>query len=353
MHVRMFQPQSVRQCFVLGRLYEMAHPRKQSAWSGSKNSFTKSVVNYKKDNKWKAVGCTNMEQTKNPILQPRKFLTPAEMSDRRAKGLFYFCDEKFSPAHYLTHKKSQLYLLDANKEEEEDAEVRAILEQQEECDIAHISINAVSGISDYTTMKVKGVHAKRPLFVLTDSGSTHNFMDIRVADRLGCNVKPPGLARVTVADGGQLRVTGRIEKLKWNFQSHVFQADFMVTALGNCDMVLGVQWLRTLGPITWDFDKLIMQFKFGPKRVTLNSIHPGSVRESKASKIIKVKDSEPQLSMIYAYEPCHELQNGVMCGGSRKLFAENEFYATTTLNRVWRHFFGTNKVTTNQRQSQP
>lgn len=30
--------------------------------------------------------------------------------------------------------------------------------------------------------------------------------------------------------------------------------------LGSCEVVLGVQWLRTLGPILWDFDKLYMQF---------------------------------------------------------------------------------------------
>lgn len=308
MHVRMFQPQTVRQCFVLGRLYEMAHPTKQSVWSGSKQSFSKNSFQHKKEGEQKAVVAVSSEQQKNPILQPRKFLTPAEMSDRRAKGLCYFCDEKFTPAHYLTHKKAQLYLMDVNEEEElEDGEVRAILEQQnEEGEIAHISVNAIAGVSDYTTMKVKGIYAKKPLFVLIDSGSTHNFMDTKVANRLGCKVIPPGLAKVTVADGGQLRVTGKVEKLRWNSQGHSFQADFMVIDLGNCDMVLGVQWLKTLGPITWDFDRLVMQFKYESKKVTLNGIHPGSVREAKAAKINKISDSQPQLSMIYAYEAIPE-----------------------------------------------
>lgn len=107
---------------------------------------------------------------------------------------------------------------------------------------------------------------------------------------------------MTVADGGQLRVTGRVEKLNWNFQSHNFQAYFMVIALGNCDMVLGVQWYKTLGPITWDFDKLVMQFMMGSRRVTLSGIKQGSVRESKATKINKIRDEHPQLFMIYAYE---------------------------------------------------
>lgn len=61
----------------------------------------------------------------------------------------------------------------------------------------------------------------------------------------------------------------------------------MVIALGNCDMVLGVQLLRTLGPIPW------------VSKSDLNGIHQGSVCESKAYEIIKIKDSEPHLSMIY------------------------------------------------------
>lgn len=38
----------------------------------------------------------------------------------------------------------------------------------------------------------------------------------------------------------------------------------------------------------------------------MKGIHPGSVRESKATKISKIMDSEPQLSMIYACEATEE-----------------------------------------------
>lgn len=37
MHVRMFSPQTIRHCFMLGRLYEKAHPRKQNHVSGGVN----------------------------------------------------------------------------------------------------------------------------------------------------------------------------------------------------------------------------------------------------------------------------------------------------------------------------
>jgi len=31
--------------------------------------------------------------------------------------------------------------------------------------------------------------------------------------------------------------------------------------MGGCDIVLGAEWLRTLGPITMDFQELYMSFK--------------------------------------------------------------------------------------------
>lgn len=43
MHVRMFTPQSTRQCFVLGRLYEKAHPQKEFR---SSSGFVKPQVGY-------------------------------------------------------------------------------------------------------------------------------------------------------------------------------------------------------------------------------------------------------------------------------------------------------------------
>ena len=77
--------------------------------------------------------------------------------------------------------------------------------------------------------------------------------------------------------------------------------DFMVIPLGGHDIVLGVQWLSTLGHITWDFQKLEMVFKWGSSKVLLRGISPGSVREIKAKRVKEKRDSDIQLHMIYAY----------------------------------------------------
>ena len=40
-------------------------------------------------------------------------------------------------------------------------------------------------------------------------------------------------------------------------------------------MISGTQWLRTLGPILWDFVELWMQFSFNGNKDTFNGLQPG------------------------------------------------------------------------------
>ena len=45
------------------------------------------------------------------------------MSERRAKGLCYFCDKPFSVEHGLTHKKLQIHLMEVDDIEEDIVEI--------------------------------------------------------------------------------------------------------------------------------------------------------------------------------------------------------------------------------------
>jgi len=54
----------------------------------------------------------------------------------------------------------------------------------------HISIHTIDRINTYQTIRVTGkVKKRRPLHILIDSGSTHNFLDLTTAKRLNCNVR--------------------------------------------------------------------------------------------------------------------------------------------------------------------
>lgn len=290
----------------MGRLYEKAHPRKfnNNAWSGGKGQAAplsqKGLLPLRSEN------VTIKEGQKGNDNGPplRKFLTSAEMSERRAKGLCYYCDEKYTRDHYLKHKKAQLFLLEYDEMEEEIVETEEVLcaEGSTDNEVAQIYINAISGHTDYTTMRVRGTQGKKSLYILIDSGYTHNFIDQKIAQLFGCRVDPSPRSKVAVADGSRIAISGKVKQFSWYFQNHLFHDDMMVIPLGCHDMVLGVQWLHKLGPITWDFHELEMKFKWDNKKITLHGIKAGSVREVKAKRLENIKENDIQLHMIYAYE---------------------------------------------------
>lgn len=118
---------------------------------------------------------------------------------------------------------------------------------------ACISVHALTGEQNYHTMRIVGMVKRKSVHILIDSGSTHNFLDLEYAKTLGCELEqiPPQV--VSVADGNQIACQHQCRDFMWNVQDKQFKADVMLIQLGSCDMVLGIQWLRTLGEISWDF----------------------------------------------------------------------------------------------------
>ena len=74
---------------------------------------------------------------------------------------------------------------------------------------------------------------------------------------------------IFVADGTKLISTSTCKGFKWEKQGFIFQTDMRVLPFKGCDMVLGIQWLATLGPIKWDFKNLSMYFTLKIRRNVL------------------------------------------------------------------------------------
>jgi hypothetical protein len=58
-------------------------------------------------------------------------------------------------------------------------------------------------------------------------------------------------------------------------QGHIFHTNLFILPLAGCDVVLGIHWLRTLGPILWDFTALTMAFSYGGVHCQLQGIQQG------------------------------------------------------------------------------
>ncbi|KAF3520688.1 hypothetical protein DY000_02059509 [Brassica cretica] len=65
-----------------------------------------------------------------------------------------------------------------------------------------ISINALNGSTSYNCMRMIGQYGKTKLHTLIDPRSTHNFVDINIANHIGCKLeptKPMSLEQIDVA----------------------------------------------------------------------------------------------------------------------------------------------------------
>ncbi|XP_074266111.1 uncharacterized protein LOC141588577 [Silene latifolia] len=226
---------------------------------------------------------------------------PVDVEERRRKNLCFYCDELFTPGHKY---KGQMYKIqivpidseddgnawcDDNLMETEDSEPHEVLEESLE-EQPLISLNAISGNNSFQTMRVTGKVRSHSVHILVDSGSTHNFLDEAVARKLGCRLVNTCPLEVSVANGDTIVTTKMCKKFNWQLHGVEFLADVMIVPLGGCEMVLGVQWLASLGPVSWDFDKLRMEFVYKGKRVVLRGITRGELQwvcEKKISQACK------------------------------------------------------------------
>ncbi|MCH83985.1 Ty3/gypsy retrotransposon protein, partial [Trifolium medium] len=141
-----------------------------------------------------------------------------------------------------------------------------------------LSLHALTGLPSYQTMKICGSHNQKTLQILLDSGSTHNFLDLEVAKKLGCKLEPVPPMIVTAGGGNKLHAPFVCRNFSCQIQQTTFVADVVVLPLGCYDLILGIPFLKSLGPILWDFNALQMEFKFNGKRFVLRGAKQNSIK---------------------------------------------------------------------------
>ena len=110
------------------------------------------------------------------------------------------------------------------------------------------------------------------MVVLIDGGSTHNFIDHAIVQKYSLPVLKNRTFQVTVANGEKIDCVGLCPSLTINIQGQPLIADYYVLPVAACQVVLGVQWLTTLGPIEMDYSRLTMTFTKGGKTCTFHGL---------------------------------------------------------------------------------
>ena len=139
----------------------------------------------------------------------------------------------------------------------------------------------------------------KPLHILIDSDSTHNFLNTKMTKKLGCKVEEIGPMEVDVANGNSLACVAICRGLTWTLQGSKFTKDVLLLPLGNYDMVLEVQWLQALGKIKWDFKHLIMEFGVKGKRHVIKiGIAPVDLKTVTMKQLEKILPYSAECSLI-------------------------------------------------------
>jgi len=194
---------------------------------------------------------------------PFRRLPWEEMQKRKAQGLCFNCNERFTAGHKC--QGMQLLLLEGPigfneityEEVTEEADVE---EATREIDEPEITLHALTGWSAPRTMRVDAKVGVFNAVVLIDSGSTHNFVSTRMADRLRLPVVPTETFTVWVANGARLQCQGKFEKVQVLLQEIPFSLTLYSLPLADLDIVLGVQWLEMLGYVICNWRTLTMKF---------------------------------------------------------------------------------------------
>jgi hypothetical protein len=181
--------------------------------------------------------------------KPRfKRLSPEELATKRANKECYHCPEKYSADHMCTTKGVFLIQLDDDMDEEDVAE-----------DLG-ISLHALTSIDIGDMMKLHVFINGSMLVALVVSGCTHTFIREVVASQIGLHVAPrPGLS-VKITNGDRVTSKGVFPKQWVSIDDEEFDINCYILSLAGFDVILGVQWLHSLGPILWNFSALAMEF---------------------------------------------------------------------------------------------
>nr|CAD1821575.1 unnamed protein product [Ananas comosus var. bracteatus] len=149
-------------------------------------------------------------------------------------------------------------MIPAEEEEEEPPS------KDEEGEEVGVSVHALSGQNPHDTIKVQSEVKGR-------NGGSHPLA-------------------VTVADGHKVLSKLKCANFQWIMQGEPYQAELRVIRLDGSSMILGIDWLRAYGQVTFDYSDNSVSFNKDGKQMVLKGIAEGS----------KMKTSTAELKSITA-----------------------------------------------------
>jgi hypothetical protein len=89
-----------------------------------------------------------------------------------------------------------------------------------------------------------------------------------------------------IVDGGTINCLGKCNTINLTMGEYVMNSKMIAIPMGGADVVLGIQWLQSLGTMAFNFQELFMKFSLEGKEIELRGItgKPSKVISSNSMK---------------------------------------------------------------------
>ncbi|XP_041999909.1 uncharacterized protein LOC121749403 [Salvia splendens] len=203
------------------------------------------------------------EQPRLPLIR----VSQAEKSERSRLGLRWHCPGKWVICHVC--KQRMLCYADEDDAgiDEWDGDVR---DEEVIREVAHI--HSLDGGRRSRPLKVLGQIQDREVCILVDTGSDRDFLHLEIAESLHLSLSPIRPFRVFIGNGVALLCTHMSRQTKLEVQGSVFVVDLHILPIHGTDVILGMDWLESLGKISADFAGKTLEFIHKGQPFTLNGI---------------------------------------------------------------------------------
>ena len=156
-------------------------------------------------------------------------------------------------------------------------------------DFEQLSLKALAGTAHGDALQLRSRVANKAMLVLVDSGSSHSFVSSSFLNTVGIQSVDAPPKKVKMANGQMLLSNKVVPHMKWWCQGQTLTADMRVLDLGDCDAILGYDWLKTRSPMLCQWDKKTIEFQENGHTVTLQGIQsvPQTISGISAASLVK------------------------------------------------------------------
>nr|GEU86582.1 reverse transcriptase [Tanacetum cinerariifolium] len=237
------------------------------------------------------------KSTVNPNNKPLaiKWISPVEQQEHLSKGLWFNCDNKWVRGHKCLGK---FLLLMADDEDECESPADEAVKSGD----IYI-LNSLVGHGSPRSLQLWGTLGigGGQVHVLIDNGSTHNFVQPGIVERMGLPITTTKPFKVYTGSGESLLCESLCLQFSLQIQRVRIDVDLYVPPMKGPDVVLGIQWLQHLGKVTHYYAHQSMEFTVGNKTYTLKGEESLRMKQMSFNHLRELLESDEVYGIYKAY----------------------------------------------------